>query len=53
LQAQLAREGIPSRIETRVQVGPFESPKEANVVRKKLNTLGIDSVLLAPKKAAR
>ena len=53
LHARLTREGIPSSIEARVQVGPFKSKAEAEATRKKLNALGIDSVLLPPKKGER
>ena len=53
LHARLTREGIPSSIEARVQVGPFKSKAEAEATRKKLNALGIDSVLLPPKKGKR
>ena len=53
LHARLMREGIPSSIEARVQVGPFNSKEEAEATRKKLNTLGIDSVLLPPKQGKR
>ena len=53
LHARLTREGIPSSIEARVQVGPFKSKAEAEATGKKLNALGIDSVLLPPKKGER
>ncbi len=48
LQARLAQEGLPSSIETRLQVGPFRSRAEAESARRKLQTLGIaaDPVLL-------
>jgi len=53
LHARLQQAGIPSSIEARVQVGPFKSKAEAEATRKKLNALGIDSVLLPPKKGKR
>ncbi|MCU0812179.1 MAG: SPOR domain-containing protein [Thiobacillaceae bacterium] len=48
LQARLAQEGLPSNVETRLQVGPFRSRAEAEAARRKLQTLGVaaDAVLL-------
>lgn len=49
LHARLTLEGIPTTIETRVQVGPFKSREEAVAAREKLKALGIDTVMLMPK----
>ena len=43
-QARLAQEGIPSSIEARLQIGPFESRAEADAARRKLKKLGIDTL---------
>ena len=51
LHARLVLEGIPATIESRVQVGPFKSRAEAEVMRDKLKALGVESVLLPPKGA--
>lgn len=53
MHALLTLNGIPSTLEARVQAGPFATRAEANAARDKLKSLGIDSVLLAPKKAGR
>ncbi len=53
LNAKLILEGIPSTIEARVQVGPFKTRAEAEAVRDKMKTMGIDTVMLAPKGAKR
>lgn len=53
LLARLTQEGIPATIEARVQVGPFNSQKEADAARVKLKALGIDSVMLPPKGVKR
>jgi DedD protein len=53
LNARLILEGIPSTIEARVQVGPFKSRAEAEEVRQKMKTMGIDAVMLPPPKAKR
>ena len=50
LHARLIREGYAASIEARVQVGPFKDRKEAEAVRKKLSALGVDSVLLPPRR---
>lgn len=50
LHALLTLNGIPSTIETRVQVGPFKNKAEADAAREKLKELGIESLLLPPKK---
>jgi len=48
LHAKLQLNGIPSNIESRVNVGPFKSKEEADAARAKLKALGIDSVLVPP-----
>lgn len=48
LHAKLQLNGIPSNIESRVNVGPFKSKDEADAARAKLKALGIDSVLVPP-----
>jgi len=53
LHAKLMQEGIPSSIESRVEVGPFKTRAEAEATRAKLKALGIDTVLLLPKGAKR
>ena len=53
LQAKLMLEGIRSSIESRVEVGPFKTRAEAEAAREKMKALGIDTVLLLPKKAKR
>lgn len=53
LLSRLQLAGIPASIEARVQVGPFKSRAEADSARRKLNSLGIESVLLPLRKAAR
>lgn len=50
LHAKLTLNGIPSTLETRVQVGPFKTREEAEAARVKMNELGIDAVMLAPPK---
>jgi cell division septation protein DedD len=53
LHAKLTLEGIPSTIEARVQVGPFKSRAEAEAVREKMKTMGIDAVMLPPQGVKR
>ncbi|WP_153115129.1 SPOR domain-containing protein [Rhodocyclus tenuis] len=53
LHALLTLNGIPSTIETRVQAGPFRNRAEAVAAREKMQSLGVDSVLLPPKRSAR
>ncbi len=48
LHAQLTLSGVPSQIETRVQVGPFRTRQEAAEAQKKLRELGIETVLVPP-----
>lgn len=49
LQAKLAHEGIPSSVETRLQVGPFRTRAEAEAARRKMQSLGIDGFSLLGK----
>lgn len=53
LQAKLVQLGIPSIIETRLQIGPFRNRAEAENARRKLSELGIDGSLQRLKPAAR
>lgn len=53
LKARLLLAGVPVTIETRVQVGPFASQKEANAARKKIRELGIESILIPPRAGRR
>lgn len=46
LQSKLAQHGIPSRMETRVQIGPFKTRAEADRAKEKLKALGITAVVL-------
>jgi DedD protein len=49
LHAKLTLSGVPSTLETRVQVGPFRTRQEAEAAQEKLRELGIGSLLVAPK----
>lgn len=51
LHAKLSLSGIPSTLETRVQVGPFRTRQEAEAARLKLKELGVETVLVPPKSA--
>lgn len=46
LHAKLTLSGVPSSVETRVQVGPFRTREEAEAAQAKLRELGIDSILV-------
>ncbi len=48
LHAKLVLSGIPSTLETRVQVGPFKTRQEAEAAQQKLKALGVNTVLLPP-----
>lgn len=51
LRSKLKQAGIPSQLETRVQVGPFASKDEAIKAQEKLRTLGLgNGMLVAAKK---
>lgn len=49
LHAKLILSGVPSTLETRVQVGPFKTRQEAEAARAKLRELGIETVLVPPR----
>lgn len=49
LHAKLTLSGVPSTLETRVQVGPFRTRQEAEAAQAKLKTLGIEAILVPPK----
>lgn len=49
LHAKLTLSGVPSTLETRVQVGPFRTRQEAEAAQEKLRELGINTVLVPPK----
>ena len=53
LHARLTLSGVPSTLETRVQVGPFKTRQEAEAAQEKLRELGIGTVLLPPKGSKR
>lgn len=48
LHAKLEQADIPSYVESRVQVGPFKTQKEADAARRKLKELGLGPGLLIP-----
>ena len=48
LNEKLKEGGVPSRIEARVQAGPFKTREEAEAARKKLIALGINPGTLMP-----
>lgn len=49
LHARLTLSGVPSSLETRVQVGPFKTRQEAEAAQAKLRELGITTVLVPPR----
>lgn len=49
LHAKLTLSGVPSTLETRVQVGPFRTRQEAELAQAKLKELGVETVLVPPK----
>lgn len=51
LHAKLTLSGVPSTVESRVQVGPFRTRQEAEAAQAKLKELGIETILLSPKGA--
>jgi DedD protein len=53
LHARLTLSGVPSTMETRVQVGPFRTRQEAEAAQAKLRGLGIETVLVPPRGARR
>lgn len=48
LRAKLTLSGVPSSVETRVQVGPFHTRQEAEAAQARLKELGIQTILIAP-----
>jgi DedD protein len=48
LQKQLQRAGIPARLETRVQLGPFKNRRDADTALARAKKLGIAAVLIGP-----
>lgn len=53
LKAKLVMAGVPVTIESRVQVGPFATQKEADEARRKIRQLGVDSILIPPRVGRR
>ena len=51
LHAKLTLSGVPSTLETRVQVGPFRTRQEAEAAQERLKQLGVESLLVPPKGA--
>lgn len=51
LHAKLTLSGVPSTVESRVQVGPFRTRQEAEAAQAKLKELGVETILLPPKGA--
>ena len=51
LHAKLTLSGVPSTLETRVQVGPFRTRQEAEAAQAKLRELGVQAILVPPKSA--
>jgi DedD protein len=49
LHAKLTLSGVPSILETRVQVGPFRSRQEAEAAQAKLRELGVETILVPPR----
>ncbi|UCV19370.1 SPOR domain-containing protein [Ferribacterium limneticum] len=49
LHARLTLSGVPSTLETRVQVGPFKTKHEAEMAQAKLKELGVETILVPPK----
>ncbi len=48
LYQKILNAGIPAVMETRVQVGPFPTRKEAENAQKRLKELGVESIVVAP-----
>lgn len=49
LHARLTLSGVPSTLETRVQVGPFRTKHEAEAAQAKLKELGVETILVPPR----
>ena len=48
LRNKLVAAGIPTQVETRVQIGPFEDRKAAQAAQQKLKALGLDGGMIVP-----
>lgn len=48
LRARLVMAGVPVTVESRVQVGPFATAREAAAAREKIKALGVDSIVIPP-----
>ncbi len=48
LISRLSSAGIPARLETRVQIGPFKSREEADLMMRRLREMGVTPILQAP-----
>lgn len=53
LRKKLRQAGIPSQLETRVQIGPFSSKEEAAKAQARLKKLGLGGGMLVPANAKR
>lgn len=53
LHAKLVLSGVPSTLETRVQVGPFRTRKEAEAAQARLKELGVQTILVNPASSRR
>lgn len=49
LHAKLTLSGVPSTLETRVQVGPFRTRQEAEAAQARLRELGVETILVPPR----
>jgi len=52
LRTKLALAGIPTQVETRVQLGPFKTREEALKAQQTLRSLGVTQGLLVPPRSA-
>lgn len=50
LRTRLMTAGVPVTVESRVQVGPFNTEAEATAARAKVKALGIDTIVIPPAK---
>ena len=48
LLSRLSAAGIPARLETRIQVGPFKNKDEAELMMRRLRELGVTPILQSP-----
>ena len=49
MKTKLLKAGVPITIESRVQVGPFATQKEADAARAKIKALGVETLLIPPR----